>query len=151
MSEQPRPVRAWAEYDEWSVYAEDDFDGEKHSPFWAFWTPKTGDYAHDDSRAKSVLHVIELSSDDFMDCGPLRTLRVLLSTGHWVELVRKADSVTIPQGRKAVMLDPGCMKFSLFASEGAWLHGGWYMPEVTDADAVARAISEALAWIREQE
>lgn len=53
--------------------------------------------------------------------------------------------------RKAVMLDPGCMKFSLFASEGAWLHGGWYMPEVTDADAVARAISEALAWIREQE
>lgn len=145
MSEQARPVRAWAEYDEIALFWHED-DGQTWlTPKGEGWYPSRFDDVPWIVATMEQLQLLQRVP------GPLRSLRVLLSTGHEVELVRKADSVTIPQGRKAVMLDPGCMKFSLFASEGAWLHGGWYMPEVTDADAVARAISEALAWIREQE
>lgn len=143
MSETPRPVRAWAEFDEWSVFV------------W-FVDGKWGFSYHPKGRANGPANywgVATLGEAVFCVSGdqPLRSLRILLSTGHWVELVRKVDAVTIAQGRKAVMLDPGCMKFLLFASDGVWLHGGWYMPEVPDTDAVTRALAEAVAWIQEQE
>ena len=142
MSEQPRPVRAWAEYDEWSTFSSA-YEGN-----WDFVVTPKG--ATGEAAAGATMSFETALKGRYIEA-PLRTLRVLLSTGQWVELVRKADSVTISRGRKAVMLDPGCMKFSLFAPDGTWLHGGWYMPEVTDADAVARAIAEAVAWVSERE
>jgi hypothetical protein len=141
-SAEVRPVRAWAEYDEWSVY------WQHLAKIESAWFIPSGA----DGLAYNLGHIpLETMIEGQQLHGySLRSLRVLLSTGHEVGLDRYADSVTIPQGNRAVMLDAGCMKFSLFASDGHWLHGGWYMPEVADADAVARALSEAIAWVQGQ-
>lgn len=143
MSEGVRPVRAWIEREEWQQYLQWD---EHAGRFIRVSVPTNGE--RELGLNWTGFATVAAAIDD-RGWDPLRSLRVLLSTGHEVQLDRRLGSVTIPQGDRAVMLDPGCMKFSLFAPDGMWLCGGWYMPEVTDAEAVARALAEAVAWVQE--
>jgi hypothetical protein len=81
-----KPVRAWAEYDEWSCYIEDDFDGERGKPFWIWWYPKTGDGAADDGGVQGIVDGLGYS-DQMVGSGPLRSLRVLYENGYELKLI----------------------------------------------------------------
>lgn len=128
MSEQPRPVRAWAEYEEWSVFTST-CEGN-----WDFVVTPKG--ATGEAAAGTTVSFETAWKGRYIEA-PLRSLRVLLSTGHEATLSRDTR-------------------------QGGW----WYMrlircgrPEFgrntafeadTDVDAVARALAEAVAWVSEQ-
>lgn len=120
------PVRAWAEYSEWSVFADTG-----HRMFSADAYPRGKDgrkeqVAWGDEDLPSLVRHLE-------QFGPLRSLRVLFSTGHAVTITPYADE------------DVG--------TGALWKVGNWVQAGVqadTDADAVQRAIDAAVAWIGAQ-
>lgn len=78
----PQPIRAWAEYDEWSPYIYPTIFGEWSS----VCIPKTGQESH------VVAHGFARTIPDWIrvqgsELGQLRSLRVLFSTGHEMELI----------------------------------------------------------------
>ena len=136
MSADVTPVRAWAEYDEWSGYME-------FREQWLEWTwaeiPKgaSGELYSDKNEVNSVSEAVGAWGDE-RGFGPLRSLRVLLSNGHEIRLDREAAYGVVMRPK------PGWW----FLSE----HGQNEFPfqAATDAEAVDRALVEATAWFAGQ-
>ena len=140
MSEEIRPVRAWAEYDEWSMFIE----REKNSFRWQwvpFAIPKTGAGTYSFLIARdSLVEVFSQPADGRprFDFGPLRSLRVLLSNGCEIRLDREAayGVVMLPKPGWCFLSEHGQNEISFQAA--------------TDAEAVERALAEATAWFAGQ-
>lgn len=123
MSEQVQPVRAWAEYDEWSVFAD------RVGPEWDIWVSPRNEHGVLWHRAGMSGLLAALPGAD--TCGPLRSLRVLFSTGHEMELER----AWYEDGR-----DPSD-DWRLSVTDGAeWADKSFVDMGLSDADAVQRAI-----------
>lgn len=133
MSDSTMPVRAWAEYDEWSVFLCGDT-----GPFWLTATPKgaTGNVVSTGWHSSWRCVVDALT--DWSHPGPLRSLRILLSTGHTVRL-ELGYSTHGP--RPAHWMTLG--RFPVIELETSFT-------EESDIQAVTRALAEAVAWIEEQ-
>lgn len=144
MSEQPRPIRAWGEYDDGRLWLDMHDVQEMDAP--AVFVPST---------AEGLLVYIEAVQDHTDDwslpgfirwwgaqegSGPLRSLRVLLSTGHEVTM-------------DCCVEDGYCIDgtFTWELRDGQQWPCGGSITDLSDADAVARAISEAVAWVSEHE
>lgn len=146
MSETPRPVpvRAWGEFDEWSVFArwEDPTDS------WVLWLVPSGAVGEPWAVAKrGELGEALLEAD-----GALRKLRVLLSghDGH-LKLYRNTRAGREFVGGNWTDLPAGARTWHLYDSMGSELTAGWIEPDTTDTDAVTRALSEATNWLNEAE
>lgn len=75
------PVRAWAEYSEWSVF----IDKAADKGFDTWHIPKSGQARVVTGWALSIYHVFMATNPD-ENFGPLQSLRVLLSNGHELQL-----------------------------------------------------------------
>ena len=132
MSEMPRPVRGWAEYDEWSGFLYPTISDE-----WAgLRVPKTGQGMYGIHAFKRELPILI----EHMDCGPLRSIRILLSTGEEVSMDCCVEDGYFIDGMFAWELRDG----------EEWPHGG-LITDLSDSDAVTRALAEAVAWVQGQE
>ena len=131
-SEQVRPIRAWAEYENWSVFARLT-DGS-----WDFVVTPTG--ADGEAAAGTTMSFETAIRGRYIEA-PLRSLRVLFSTGHEVLLEQSPCGVEHEDWEWLATLMQG----------GAFRAERISMPNSTsDADAVQRAIDAAVQWIGEQ-
>jgi hypothetical protein len=131
-----RPIRAWADYDEWSVFAIQSATeiGGFRSDGWQRWDiPKAAKWQPSQYRVAYSL----VDTLDFMDLGPLRSLRVLYENGWWLQL------------------DPIRGGITTAISDWFWcLHQGTDDPEIPhgrftedkDSEAVERSMIAAAAW-----
>jgi hypothetical protein len=131
-----RPIRAWAEYDEWSVFM-DHYTGIASDERWfydAHLVPKGANGActgHGGFRG-----IADFFGDEPKPLGPLRSLRVLYENGATLIL------------RQWPAYSNGPWKWDL------WDHGGAHrrmlatgdFPEDKDSEAVERAMVAAAAW-----
>ena len=126
-SEQVRPIRAWAEFDKWSVFVW--FADEK----WGFsYHPKNGA-----NGPANHWGVESLTDAVFSVDGPLRSLRVLFSTEHWLA-VQTSDVEVVwawlyAPGPRIVGNAIALMDMEFIAT--------------SDAEAIQRAIDAAVQWI----
>lgn len=134
MSEQARPVRAWAEYDEIALFWHEDDAQTWLTPKGEGWYPSRFDDVPWIVATMEQLQVLKRGP------GPLRSLRVLLSTGHEVSM-------------DCCVEDGYCIDgtFTWELRDGQQWPCGGSITDLSDADAVALALAEAVAWIREQE
>ena len=141
MSEDVRPVRAWAEYDEWLVFCDWDaraasFDDALWSvrPWYRVVIPKTGNGSqHTTVLLSSLIDCLTRLPEVVAEWGELRSIRVVLNTGSEVTVSRfmAVSRGTVEWGREWVW-------------RAADAEGCFPMDGVTDADAVARAVQEAI-------
>lgn len=130
MSADVRPVRCWVEYDEWSGYME--FREE-----WLEWTwaeiPRgaTGELYVDKNEVNSIEEAVQAWGGE-RNFGPLRSLRVLLSTGHEVTVTPYSDEDI---GRGALW------------KVGSLVQAG--VQADSDSEAVQRALDAAIRWVAE--
>ena len=127
VSEQVRPIRAWAKHDEWFVLAH------LQSPdWWQFWEiPKTG---QGDPSCNGYLESLAVGLQDEY-YGPLRSLRVLFSTGHEVKCWWRYDD----------------SKFGCVLSGEGVVSKLKFWPKVADVADVELAIDAAVQWITKQQ
>jgi len=144
MSADVTPVRAWAEYDEWSVF----FDAE-HELVGLQWFPK-GAVGEASSNWHGVMGGLTDALSRFTghlirDSGPLRSLRVLFSNG--TVLILELDRSNFLNGwlfRDIVEADTW---------DGGRAHDRWLTTVLmdrtglTDGEAVDRAIEQAVKWL----
>lgn len=120
------PVRCWGEYDGWHVM----LDRQEDAWFKLFCLPTGGEDRPFTSDATSVTRVMEMTLFDHL---PLRSLRVLLRSGHEVHLW-------------------GCWSWALReeadASPVKW--GSFRAADCSDVEAVTRALSEAQQWLQRE-
>lgn len=143
-AEDVKPVRAWAEWDEWTGYLPWDQDG-------ALVIPKGGagdayEIRHCLTPQELVLWISELGG-----FGPLRSIRVLLSNGAWV-LIETSDRKDGQRGA-LIYLFKDERQIQRYTENGGlenW-EESWYEGYPTDAEAVDRALAEATAWFATQE
>lgn len=140
MSDEVKPVRAWAEYDEWAVFFIEIAHEYEDAPGWEPWEiPKAGNGR---PYTCSVYTTI-VDAIDGTNHGPLRSIRVLLSNGAEVRLET--------QGRL------GYRQVKLRRSDGTAPSWGVDFDTrrgfvcIDDAEAVERAIAEATVWFAAQE
>lgn len=131
MSETPRPVRAWAEYDEIALFWHDDDAQTWLTPKGGEWYPRRFD---DVPWIVSTMEQLQLVK---YGPGPLRSIRILLSTGHEVE-VRPSRG------------DEDDWSWRLTRGGNYCTSGLFDRTTGSDADAISRALAEAVAWIEQQ-
>jgi hypothetical protein len=117
-----KPVRAWAEYDEWTWMADAATDK-------VYSIPTSGDGGPFVSQYISVVQAAA-EGDMFR---PLRSLRVLYENGYEMEL--DADDGPFPGEWEWLVLGPG----QTYQASGSF-------KEDKDTDAVERAMIAASAW-----
>lgn len=131
-----RPIRAWAEYDEWSVYLED-YDGEwvnVHIPKGNNdWSYERGVYDGIADFATN-LQVVRLGF------GSLRSLRVLYENGHELQLEQWHKDLNDSNVWPWILRD---------RNHDAQADGQF--TEDKDSDAVERALIAAAAWFTQAE
>jgi hypothetical protein len=127
-----RPIRAWAEYDEWSVYLQQ-WDAE----YWdVVFTPNgDDDWAYSRKEFSGIADFVQGSAgaDMTVHVGPLRSLRVLYENGYEMEL--DADDGPFPGEWEWLVLGPG----ETYQASGSF-------KEDKDSEAVERAMIAASAW-----
>ena len=137
MSDQYEPVRAWAEWDEWTGYWQSVAALES-----AWFIPKTGNGMAYNLGDMSLASMIEGQA---LGGYSLRSLRVLLRSGHEVNLE------PMPNGGHPLWgagLDLSNTSSDLHPTE----YPNWYFDDVvTDDEAVSRALSEARRWLEDNE
>lgn len=130
-----QPIRAWAEYDDWSAYAE-------LPEGWFVAVPKGVDGVWHNSRqsALSLTTAVLLGEER---CGQFHFLRVYLSNGY--ELLCDRREQTSLHGVRY----PLWFRWELRRPGYVWLdapHGSWEADSMTDSQSVARALDGALSW-----
>ena len=156
MSDQYEPVRCWAEYDEWSVFYED-----RDHIQGAQWWPKGAN-----GEASSIFHGVTGGLVDALTrvtewyapkSGPLRSLRVLLRSGHEVEIFPHPQAQPYWTDRTKPRENGVYWCANVFGEDPGmgitrpWLWSAATFESATDAEAVSRALSEARRWLEEQE
>jgi len=127
-------VRAWMEWDEWSGYVED----EGPEAFWSYAMPKGGH-----NRCSIRAHREFMDTLIGLPYGLLRSIRVLLRTGHEVEIDRWLAQCRwwlFPPGRQDGKRTHGYLR----AGDFDWIG-------ISDAEAVARALQAAAEWLEAQD
>ena len=141
MSETPRPVRAWAEYDEWSVF----LNSMPMAGPWFVAVPKGAkDHAIVDmlsEMGRDAIRWLTTPEPVIFHPGPLRSIRILLSTGHTIWLY---GVISWRDHSKRL-----CWRWYLREGRAELVRGD-IPTDTTDTDAVSRALAEAVAWIEEQ-
>jgi hypothetical protein len=122
-----RPIRAWAEYDEWTWMADAATDK-------VYSIPTSGDGGPFVSQYISVAQAAA-EGDMFR---PLRSLRVLYENGYEMEL--DADDGPFPGEWEWLVLGPG----QTYQASGSF-------KEDKDSEAVERAMIAASAWFSQVE
>lgn len=122
------PVRAWAEYDEEATFSRLT-DGD-----WDFVVTPKG--AEGEAAAGTTESLMTAIKGRYIDA-PLRSLRVLFSTGHEMRL-----HAYLPE-QQAWEMTMGSWGFG-------WIKMRRTIAAGTDAEAVQRAIDAAVAWIGAQ-
>jgi hypothetical protein len=124
-----KPVRAWAEYDEWTWMADAATDK-------VYSIPTSGDGGPFVSQYISVVQAAA-EGDMFR---PLRSLRVLYENGYELKLVAW-DNTADPENFRWEVTKPG----ALYEAAGGALH------EDKDSEAVERAMTAAASWFSQVE
>jgi hypothetical protein len=128
-----RPVRAWADYEEWSVFM-DHYTGIASDERWfyeAHLIPKGANGActgHGGFRG-----LVDFFKNEPKPLGPLRSLRVLYENGYEMEL--DADDGPFPGEWEWLVLGPG----QTYQASGSF-------KEDKDTEAVERSLIAAAAW-----
>lgn len=139
MSETPRPIRAWAEYNEWLVLLDGIGDAlGRDADYFTSWEMPNGAEGNPQLFPGMLPFQHWIA---FMGHGPLRSLRVLLSTGHEVTLDRI-------QSRDP---DGEWFEWRLWDSECTLLVSDRPESGLSDTAAVERAIAAAVACVEGQE
>jgi hypothetical protein len=141
-----RPVRAWADYDTWSIYMAD-MDALTWDAVlipmglanWQRWTDGRG-----------VADIAKLAETKLGI--PLRSLRVLYENGY--ELKARSREGTIPgTSESSILWDWGLSApltaGSVYALPGPVASGSF--PEDSDSEAVERALIAAAAWFSQRQ
>lgn len=140
MSEQPSPVRAWAEYDEIALFWHEDDAQTWLTPKGEWWCPSRFD---DVPWIVATMEQLQLLKHG---PGPLRSLRVLLSTGHelWCDVAGSNFThwwLCRDHG-SFVAWDYGR------GSDAHYLTTGLIdAANLSDSAAVERALADAIAWV----
>lgn len=125
-----KPVRAWAEYDEWMWMLEQDVEK-------VYCIPKS---AIGRAFVTDVSGVVDAARNFgiYQNPGPLRSLRVLYENGYEMEL--DADDGPFPGEWEWLVLGPG----QTYQASGSF-------KEDKDSEAVERAMIAAAAWFSQVE
>lgn len=127
-----RAVRAWAEYEDARVFMNPMHDTPGKFTRWEIPTGANGDPLYS-THFDGVEEFVRRSSQKY---GPLRSLRVLLGTGHEVDVHRVCSLIH----------DGEDWNWRL---DDRWPVQGF--DDCPDAEAVERALAEAIAWIQGQQ
>ncbi len=142
----PVPVRAWAEYEEWSVFI---LLG-RNMGYQRWQIPKGAD-----EKPHAIDRVDGYLSDalELVNCGPLRSIRVLLSTGHEVHIHPhgQAQPYWVDRTKPRPNGDYWCCSIWGEAPTGWEQRPHMKSLETffaaTDSEAVERALAAAIAWV----
>ena len=148
MSDQYDPVRAWTEYDHWQElhWIPEPRGGER----WERYSiPKDG--GRMPSVSVTTYATLEQSiktGADLKDAGPLRSLRVLLRSGHEVTL--DVAEALVVDDHPDLGYDAE-WRLSIPDEHGPWMKqiASWDWADGSDTEAVSRALSEARRWLEE--
>ena len=127
MSDEYEPVRAWTEWDAWSVYWQS--VGKLDS---AWFIPTAGDGLAYNLGDMSLASMIEGQA---LGGYALRSLRVLLRSGHWLYWLRGSERINW-----WIKSDPHDSRMHAKGNCSA---------DLSDAEAVSRALAEARRWLEE--
>lgn len=135
-----RPIRAWAEYDEWSVFLQE-FDAE----YWdVVFTPRAeDDWEYSREEFVGIVDFMRGSTDEAMkmQVGPLRSLRVLYENGYELKLE--------PSGLASGHLHEWFWYLHQFKDDPEIPHGRF--TEDKDSEAVERAMIAAAAFFSQRQ